>query len=158
MLGVLGVLGLLLGVLLLEPLELGEEVLLPEPMPLELGDVVLPAPVALPVPPAAEPVLKYSSHSEREICPSLFLSTIEKLGASLLAPLEALLPLDMPEDPDELVDGVALGEDLSGLPEAPVEDDPELCAIDTLAIAKSAAAVAVPTSFNNIWRFLLQQD
>jgi hypothetical protein len=115
-------------------------------------------------------------------------STIEKVGAVLLAPLEALpptdelpvalgvllvsldelpaalgvlllslaeLPLDMPEDPDE---PVALGDVVSELePEAPVEDDPELCAMDTLAIAKRAAAVAVPTSFN-IWRFLLHKD
>lgn len=78
------------------------------------------------------------------------MSTIEKLGAVLLAPLAALPPAD------ELP--VALGDDLSLLePEAPVEDDPELCAMDTLAIAKSAAAVAVPTSFN-IWRFLLHKD
>lgn len=78
------------------------------------------------------------------------MSTIEKLGAVLLAPLAALPPAD------ELP--LALGDDLSLLePEAPVEDDPELCAMDTLAIAKSAAAVAVPTSFN-IWRFLLHKD
>lgn len=115
------------------------------------------------------------------------MSTIEKVGAVLLAPLEALpptdelplalgvlllslalgvlllpleeLPLDMPEDPDEPDEPVALGDDVvSELePEAPVEDDPELCAMDTLAIAKRAAAVAVPTSFN-IWRFLLHKD
>ncbi|OGA71291.1 MAG: hypothetical protein A3G81_30915 [Betaproteobacteria bacterium RIFCSPLOWO2_12_FULL_65_14] len=77
------------------------------------------------------------------------MSTIEKLGAVLLAPLAALPPAD------ELP--VALGDDLSALPEAPVEDEPELCAMDTLAIAKSAAAVAVLTSFN-IWRFLLHKD
>ena len=91
------------------------------------------------------------------------MSTIEKLGAVLLAPLAALPPADElplalgvlllpPEEP------VALGDDLSLLePEAPVEDEPELCAMDTLAIAKSAAAVAVLTSFN-IWRFLLHKD
>ncbi len=81
---------------------------------------------------------------------------MEKLGARLLdAPLEALPPLDMPEDPDELVDGVADVSELL-LPEAPVDGELELCAIATLAIAKSAAAVAVPTSLN-IWMFLLHR-
>lgn len=162
-LGVLGVLlpaaPLLLGGVALLSLVLGA-VVLPLVAPLVLGDVLLSlvlGGVVLPVAPALD--LKCASHSAREICPSLFVSTIEKLGSVLLAPLEALLPvaelpLDMPED--ELVEGVALG-DLSGLPEAPVDDEPELWAMDTLAIAKSAAAVAVPTNLS-IWTFLLHED
>lgn len=170
--GVLGLLGLL-GVLVLLPLEpipleLGDVVLLLPllPMPLELGEVLLePLLLAPPLAPLLEELdLKCASHSEREICPSLFVSTCEKVGVELLdapplldiplelPPLAELSPLDMPDEPDELPDGVALCEDLSELlPEAPVDDEePELCAMDTPAIAKSAAAVAVPTSFN-IW-------
>jgi hypothetical protein len=132
-------------------------VLLPEPMPLlgvlgevVLGDVVLPLPVVLPeVPPAApllapEPDLKCSSHSAREIWPSLFLSTAEKSGA-----LVELLP-DAP---------VALLPDALGAlsaPDAPVDDEPELCAMATLARANSAAAVAVLRSLN-IGHFLLRR-
>ena len=175
LLGLLGLVVLLPGVLLLPlepmPLELGDGVLLP----LELGDVVLLPLVAPPLllPLVEELDLKCASHSEREICPSLLVSTDEKLGAELLdaplldMPLEPPLaelppldapPLDMPDDPDELPEGVALCEDLSELlPEAPEDDEPELCAMDTLAIAKSAAAVAVPTSFN-MWMFLLHKD
>jgi hypothetical protein len=112
--------------------------LLPEPMPLlgvlgVLGDVVLP--VAPPLAPDPEP--KWASHSAREIWPSLFLSTAEKLGAGLLAPA-------LPE---------ALGA-LSPLA-APVDDEPELCATATLAKANSAAKVAVLMSFN-IGHFLLR--
>ncbi len=129
---------------------------------LVLGLLVLPGVLLLPLvaPPLLLPLveeldLKCASHSEREICPSLFVSTAEKVGAELL---DAPPLLDMPEDPDEPEDGVALSEDLSELlPEAPVDDEPELCAMDTLAIAKSAAAVAVPTSLN-IWTFLLHKD
>jgi hypothetical protein len=159
-------LGLLLGLLVL-PLELGELLLLlEEPMPLELGVLELELPLV--DPPELEPLeeldlLKYASHSLRDTWPSLFVSTVEKLGAMLLEeapplapPLDALPPLDMPDEPDEPLEPVALGEDDEPEPEAPVDDDPELCAIDTLAIAKSAAAVAVPTSFS-IWRFLLRR-
>lgn len=158
----LGLLGLvvLLGLELLAP---------PELLPLDEGVAELPLLLE---------DLKYASHSERDTCPSLFLSTIEKSGVDPLAPPEALppleallgdedeelllgveelplealppleeLPLDMPEEPDEPELPVALGEDLS-LPEAPVEDEPVLCAMETLASAKSAAAVAVPTYFS----------
>jgi len=137
-----GVLGLLvLGLLVLLPgVLLGDVVLLPLVAP----------PLLLPLVEALD--LKCASHSEREICPSLFVSTAEKVGAELLdAP-----PLGMPEDPDELEDGVADVSELL-LPEAPVDDEPELCAMDTPAIAKSAAAVAVPTNLN-IWTFLLHKD
>jgi hypothetical protein len=145
---------------LLLPLELGDVVLL-DPMPLVLGELELLLPVVDPpvLLPLEEPdLLKYASHSEREIDPSLFVSTAEKLGAMLLdelsvddPPLDALLPLDMPEElGDEVEESVALGEEL----EEPLV---ELCAIATPAIAKSAAAVAVPTIFI-IWMFLLRRN
>ena len=128
-----GLVGLLPGVLVL-PLEpvppLAGEPLLGVLGLGELGDgVVLLPPVAPPVllPLAGESDLKCASHSEREICPSLLVSTIENVGSVLLAPLEAL----------------------------PLDDDP--AAMDTPAIAKSAAAVAVLTSLN-IWTFLLHKD
>ncbi len=151
LLGLLGLLGLvvLLGLLVL-PLELGDELLLP----------LVDPPVLLPL---EEPdLLKYASHSVREIEPSLFVSTAEKLGAMLLdelslddPPLEALPPLDMPEELGELLEEpVALGEELEP-EEEPFVDDP--AAMDTPAIAKSAAAVAVPTIFN-IGMFLLRKD
>jgi hypothetical protein len=173
------------GAPLLEPAPLAPE----GGMPLPLGLVVLPLPdgealgVLGVVPPAAAPdfLLKYSSHSERDTCPSLFLSTAEKLGASFAAPVapalgealeplaalpllgEALEPLEAPpllgdalgvelelEPPEALLPEALL------LPVAPaLEPDlsllaPELCASETLASAKSAAAVAVLMTFNNI--------
>jgi hypothetical protein len=57
-----------------------------------------------------------------------------ELGLDELPPLEELLP-------------VALGDDLSLLE----LEEPELCAMDTLASANSAAAVAVVISFNFMW-------
>ena len=155
---------LLLGVLLELPLLLGE-LLLGE---LLLGVVLLP--------PELEPaLLKCASHSAFDTCPSLFLSTEVKLGAdALLAPPDApdapleLLPEELgveldpdalgvelepealgveldPEAPEELLP-VALGEDLSL--SAPVEDEPELWAMDAPASANNAAAVAVVINFN----------
>ena len=133
---------------MLDPLEL------PEPMPLpgdagDAGDVV-----ALPLAPepALEPdLLKCASHSERETTPSLFVSTLEKLGADeppeVALPPEAALPpddvpddpLDMPDEPLELPPAAAgEDEDLSLL----VLLDEELCASATLDSANSAAAVA----------------
>jgi hypothetical protein len=78
------------------------------------------------------------------------------LGEELLSPelllgdeLEELPPLDAPDEP--LLPVVALGEDEDlSLLEAPLADEPALCA-ETLASAKSAAAVAVVISFNFIW-------
>lgn len=147
----LGLLGLvvLLGLLVL-PLELGDELLLP----------LVDPPVLLP--PLEEPdLLKYASHSVREIDPSLFVSTAEKFGVMLLdelpldPPLEALPLPDMPEELGEVLEEpVALGEELEP-EEEPFVDEP--AAMDTPAIAKSAAAVAVPTIFN-IWMFLLRKD
>jgi hypothetical protein len=82
---------------------LGEVVELPE---LELPELELPL--------APEPdLLKWASHSEREIWPSLFLSTDENVGGDMLELLED-----------------------------------ELCAIATPDRARSAAAVALVTSFN----------
>jgi hypothetical protein len=114
----------------------------------------------------------------------LFLSTDENVGVLLLAPLEALgedalgvaeellgeddEPLDAPPEalPEDLL-SVALGVELEpedllsvalGLelePEAPLLiPEPVLCANETLANAKSAAAVAVPTTLN-MCEFLL---
>lgn len=137
---------LLLGELLDEPLLLGE----------------------LEAPPLLEPLeldLKCASHSVRETWPSLLVSTVVKLGALEEAPLLALPPLaELLGVDDELLLGVdelpplalpleelpvALGEDLSL--DAPLVDEPELCAMETLASAKSAAAVAVVISFNFMW-------
>jgi hypothetical protein len=146
------------------------EVLPPEPMPLlgALGDVGLPPlPVVLgeppEVPPAAPvPEPKCASHSARVMLPSLFLSTSEKLGVLLLAPADAEPGwLDEPDAPVELLPDapVALLPDALGAlsaPDAPVDDEPELCAAATLARAKSAAAVAVLISFN-IRQFLLRR-
>jgi hypothetical protein len=163
----------------LEPVLPPAPLLEPEPMPLPLGAVVVPLAPPEAAPPVAPPVaplelapdlLKYASHSLRDTWPSLFVSTELKLGAEAEAPPEASAPLDMPElppleappdAPDELLPDapdellpVALGED---------EDlslllDEELCAIDTLASANSAAAVAVVINFNFIWSFLLQES
>jgi hypothetical protein len=70
------------------------------------------------------------------------------LGELLLDPLllGLLLLEPLPLEPLELVP-VALGEDLSLLE----LEEPELCAMDTLASANSAAAVAVVISFNFMW-------
>jgi hypothetical protein len=172
---------LLLEPLLLEPLLLGEELdplLLGEELePLLLGELDELPPVA----PLLEPDLKCASHSERDTCPSLFLSTVVNWGVELDAPLELLPPLDMPLDelplelgleelPLELgLDELPPLEELLGLDELPLEplellpvalgddlsllelEEPELCAMDTLASANSAAAVAVVISFNFMW-------
>lgn len=158
-------------------LPLPDDPLLPEVLPLEL----VPPPEAAPEP----DLLKCASHSAREICPSLFVSTDEKTGVEELeapalddppevlgedeeleAPPEALGVEELEAPPDALgVDELeappeALPEDLLSValglellePDAPVlePDEPELCAIATLASAKSAAAVAVPTTFNDM--------
>ena len=73
-------------------------------------------------------------------------SPLRKLTYLLLPEVllpEPVLPLAPPEAPVLLPE--ALGALL--LPDAP-EDDESPAAIDTLAMANSAAAVAVPTSFN----------
>ena len=75
---------------------------------------------------------------------------LDELGVEL----DELPPLDAP---DELLpDAAGEDEDLSLL-EAPVEDEPELCAMETLASANSAAAVAVVINFNFMWSFLLRK-
>jgi hypothetical protein len=103
---------------LLEPL-LPVEV--PAPVLGEVGDVVLLEPLLMPeelplpmldVPPEAPPeleldLLKCASHSAREIWPSLFVSTSEKLGCEELPETLELPPLAAGED-DE--DGVLLDE------------------------------------------------
>ena len=170
------------------PLELPEpmlpELLPDEPEPDELpvlGEVVLLGEVVelLPlVPPLAAPeldLLKCASHSEREIWPSLLVSTDEKLGEEALElllppdrpPLEPLLPPeaalpDEPEEPDDMLpeepeepdeppleaDGVEEELPLADVPPELPED--ELCATATLESANSAAAVAALKSFNFI--------
>jgi hypothetical protein len=149
----------LLGVLLV-PLLDDDPPLLGDDAPLLLGDDDAPLDAPL------EPDLKWASHSCRETCPSLFLSTDEKLGV-VLEPLDALL---LGDDALELLGEVLepLGEVLeplgdalepleAPLPEEPLlaPEEPELCASEAPAIANSAAAVAVPTTFNNIENFLL---
>jgi hypothetical protein len=128
---VLGAVGAGAVVELLEPLP-GVPEVLPEVLPL--------------VPPAAPELdLKWASHSEREIVPSLLLSTDEKVGVEVLAPA-ALLP-DMPleplvDEPLEPVEPEADGVEVEGLVvELPLVPE-ELCATATLEIASSAAAVA----------------
>jgi hypothetical protein len=124
----------------LEPLEpepmLPLPLELPAPVPGEvvpgevvLGEVGAGALVALPLllpeaPVPALDLLKWESHSEREIWPSLFVSTAEKLGAEALL---ALLP-DIPPLDDEDLSLLVL--------------DEELCARATPDSANSAAAVA----------------
>lgn len=115
------------------------------------------------VPPLAAPepdLLKCASHSEREMFPSLFVSTDEKLGAELELlepdrpppePPEAALPpdvalppeddvpdepLDMPEEPPELEPEAAGADDLS------LDELEELCARAAPERASMAAAVA----------------
>lgn len=145
--------------------------LAPAPVLGVLGVPAAPPVVVLPVAPAPAPVsdLKCSSHSEREIWPSLFLSTSEKFGIWVLAPAPAAAPPVAPVSlevlpvapvlpvalvslevlpvapvlPDAPV--VALGVCVSALePDAP--DDP--AAWTTPAIASSAALVATPISLS----------
>jgi len=169
---------LLLGEVELLPDELGDELgdeLLGDG--LLLGELLLVPPLEELLLPD---LLKCASHSAREIEPSLFLSTAENDGVELLellAPPEALGEDDEEDElgEDELGEA-ALGEDeellgedelLEAPPEALPEDlllsvalgleelllpvVPVLCADATPASAKSAAAVAVTTTFNFIW-------
>jgi hypothetical protein len=145
---------------------------------LVLGELVL-GELLLDVPPLEElellpDLLKCASHSCREIDPSLFLSTDENVGVvllELLAPPEALGEDDEEDELGEAAlgeDEELLGEDelLEAPPEALPEDLlsvalgleelllpvlPVLCAAATPASAKSAAAVAVTTTFDFIW-------
>jgi hypothetical protein len=115
----------------------------------EAGEVLL-----LPlVPPLAAPLpdlLKWASHSAREIVPSLLVSTDEKVGGVVLAlPDEP----DMPEEPLELPD--AAGEDALSL----LVLLEELCATAALDSANRAAAVAAVRSFSfNIGKILLRMS
>jgi hypothetical protein len=119
---------------LLEPL-LPVEV--PAPVLGEVGDVVLLEPLLMPeelplpmldVPPEAPPeleldLLKCASHSAREIWPSLFVSTSEKLGCDELPETLELPPLAADDgDEDDEEDGLLVEEDEDGvLLEEPVE-------------------------------------
>ena len=99
----------------------------------ELGDVEeLPLVPEL-VPPLEElepDLLKWASHSEREIWPSLLVSTAEKFGVDALL---SELPLAEGEADDGLVD-----------------DDEESAATAARDTAKSAAAVVMVTRLS-IW-------
>jgi hypothetical protein len=112
---------------------LGEE-LLDE---LELGELL-----DSDVPPAAplelEDLLKWASHSAREICPSLFVSTSEKLGDDELddePPADDGLEADEDEgldDEDGLVDDDGL------------DEDDEDCATASVESANITAAAVMP--------------
>jgi hypothetical protein len=157
--------------------ELGDEVLGDE---LLLGELLLVPPLEELLLPD---LLKCASHSAREIEPSLFLSTAENDGVELLELLAPPEALGEDDEEDELGEDVlgeaALGEDeellgedelLEAPPEALPEDlllsvalgleelllpvVPVLCAAATPAMARSAAAVAVTTTFNAM-KFLL---
>lgn len=132
---VLGV--VVLGDVVLEPVEPLEE---PLPMlPVDEPD----EPVEPLVPPELElepDLLKCASHSEREIWPSLLVSTDEKLGVALLPELEL----------GELV--------LDELPPAAPVDDLSLDVLESAAAAaseraKSAAAVVTVTVLIMEWSF-----
>jgi hypothetical protein len=149
---------------------------LPEPMLPELPDPVLPllepelgAGVVLgevveelpEVPPLAAPevdLLKCASHSERETCPSLLVSTDEKLGVEALEP-ELALPDRPPLEPDapDVSELLLLLPDAEGVDvDGDEEDlsllvlDEELCATATLDSANRAAAVAALRIFRFI--------
>lgn len=83
----------------------------------------------------------------------------ELLGEELLGEADELLEAPPEALPEDLL-SVALGLELEAPPEALPEDllsvalglelEPEVCAAATPARANSAAAVAVPTTLNNI--------
>ena len=144
----------------LEPLLLGE---LEELGELELGDVLLP------LAPELEPdLLKCASHSWREIWPSLFVSTDEKLGLEeleLVEPPDAALPPedDAPEegvleleplepdaagDEDELEDDGLLLELEPVEPEAAGADDDDDLSAPLVLLEELCASVA-PDSANS---------
>jgi hypothetical protein len=124
----------------------------------EVGEVVDELPE---VPPLAAPepdLLKWASHSEREIWPSLLLSTAEKFGVELLEP-ELALPDRPPLAPDapDVPELVLLLPDAEGVDEDGEDEDlsllvldEELCAMATLDSANRAAAVAALRIFSFI--------
>jgi len=94
-------------------LVLGDFVLLE---PLEVPPLLMPdeLPVELLVPPEApdEPdLLKWASHSARDICPLLSLSTSEKLGVDVLPDDEDVPPADDEPDEPELPEVPPLADD-----------------------------------------------
>lgn len=110
------------------------EVVLGELVPLE--PVELPLPM-LEVPPDELDLLKNASHSAREICPSLFVSTSEKLGCDELLDALELPPLaDGEEDED---DGVL--DEVDGLLDD--EDDWATASDDSANITAAAVTLRV---------------
>lgn len=118
-----------LGELVLGEVVLGEGVLLE---PLELPLPMLDVPPEAPLEPD---LLKYASHSAREICPSLFVSTSEKLGCDELLDALELPPLAEGEEDED--DGVL--DEVDGLLDD--EDDWATASDDSANI--TAAAVTL---------------
>jgi hypothetical protein len=117
--------------------------------PLELPPEVLPLVPDEPVPPLEleEPdLLKWASHSAREIWPSPLVSTDEKLGVEALLELELgeleLVPPAAPVD-DEPLDELPLAADGADAPD--LELLASSAALASVARAKSAAAVVTVT-------------
>ena len=145
-----------------EPLvpEAGELVLgVPRPPGVLVLGEVLDEPDELPIPEDELPpllelepdLLKCASHSEREIEPSLLVSTDEKLGVDMLLPeVLELGDVELDEPPAAPVELLPVDE----LPLAEGEDElPELDFLSSAALAasdraKSAAAVVTVTVFN----------
>ena len=127
----------------LEPIEPDEEPVLGVVV---LGDVV-DEPLVPPLLELEPDLLKCASHSEREIWPSLLVSTDEKLGCDWLPELE-LGELVLDEDVPPLADGEAAdGLDEDGLD----EDEEESAATAASERAKSAAAVVTVTVLIMEW-------
>ncbi len=104
-----------------------------------------------------EPPLDMLPEAPLDELPEALGVELDELGVELdeLPPLDAPAEPEAPDEPEAPVEllPLALGEDddLSLL-----ED--ELWAMETLASANSAAAVAVVISFNFIWIFLLRRE
>ncbi len=130
---------MVLPLLLPEPDVLLPEVLLGVLLPEVLLGVLLLGVLLLP-PEELEPdLLKCLSHSARDTWPSLFVSTLEKLGEDMLPellpdePPEEVLP-DAPEDaPDDPVEPVEPDEPVEPeVPLAPCEDEVPLAPVEPL--------------------------
>ena len=120
------------------PMEPDEE---PDALPVELP-LVLDGLLVLPLELEEPDLLKWASHSEREIWPSLLVSTDEKLGVLELPDELALGVLDEP--PAALLDD--LPDELPLVAEGDlVELDEESAATASVDRAKSAAAVVTVT-------------
>jgi hypothetical protein len=137
----------------IEPLELpvlgvlgdaGEVLVEPLVLPLEPEELLLPMPEELLLPPLELDLLKCASHSEREIDPSLLVSTDEKLGVLRLLPELELLGDWVLDDPP----AAPLADEPLALPPADDGDEDELPLVadgeddEPLDFLASSAAVA----------------